>query len=1266
MGNQLSSLAPSQILSVDHYLSDLPQYHYEKRGGLTVVKVFALPDAQLPMKFFQDKVHETRGKLNGCASLLPFQRTMISDRAAFLIRQYMKYTLYDRISTRPFLSDIEKKWIAFQLLTAVKQMHSRNIQHGDIKTENVMVTSWNWVMLTDFACYKPVYLPEDNPADFSYFFDTSRRRSCYIACERFLDSTLFARLAENSQSAGTEAASKANTVTETMDYNKLTAAMDIFSVGCVLAELFTEGHQLFDLSQLLAYRQGECLPEDVLSKIDDRSIQELILHMIQKDPMKRHSAEEYLNKWRGHSFPDVFYDFLYYYMESYGQRPFLTSDEKIAKLKEDMNRIIKELTSTDNYINEFLVLILPLLTSCIRDLQYLNSKLNAIEMIQLLAQYVSDEVVLDRLVPYLVELLTDSQPRAKAAAIRTLTKCLSNVKYVPKSDVNIFLEYILHSLATNDKDVFVRVAYAENIAKLAETALRFLEVSHMKQYSDESIFVKDSTLNFQTSYDIELQALQDLIQKKTVLLLSDTENVVKRAILENGISKLCLFFGRQKASDVLLSHMITFLNDKSDWQMRGTFYDSIIGVAGYVGWQSLSMLRPLLQQGLSDPEEFVICKALEALTDVVNLRLLDGNVVDDVTKEVIPFLYHPVILLSLLKAPLNRPVYDYVIKLATINSIIESLEKRKGDPNRIANYDGDTMQSMFRKLVSLGFKVEDEEKLLCMKEILLRIHHAKSSMDTSHTSEYGSPEHLELIALTKTKSRSLNLSPAVEISNEDSKKSSRRKSSADVGNSNTMNAEWKHMFGSTQKIDHLPSKKNSSKSLLSNLPSEQIKSSSDRKGSISEKQSQLRSAKNSTSSLAADRGLQKYGTKKGINTCKAEVSQLFMKKIERHALGLKAKQVGIVDWEKVPTPAGWKPKGELIAHIREHRGAITKIATSEDSKLFASGSSDGTVKLWEAKRMEGRTTMLKANVTYAFQGSRVTSVEFCQQSSALACATDNGVLRIVRLGEGSTQPTVTNTITLDPKEGSIIDLQYFDSGSQAVLSYVTTHGCICGWDSRMPHRMAWKLQNDLKNGLSTAYTIDRLQCWLAVGSSTGAHVCACVKCLTPNPKEQSWVVSSMQGNNEVSMWDVETGARRKMLWASSAPPMSTTQSSPESVLAVYPGPPDDRFILTAGTDRRIRYWDTESCGSSYVVVGSATETTDSSEFQYRSRAIDGTEVIIEKEIKRKENTQEDAPRRGPEAPFIGHHDTINQLTVVKGLQGLMISGAQDGVIKVWV
>jgi len=77
-----------------------------------------------------------------------------------IVRQYVKDSLYDRISTRPFLNVIEKKWLAFQLLYAINKCHRRNVCHGDIKSENVMVTSWNWVLLADFASFKPTYLPE--------------------------------------------------------------------------------------------------------------------------------------------------------------------------------------------------------------------------------------------------------------------------------------------------------------------------------------------------------------------------------------------------------------------------------------------------------------------------------------------------------------------------------------------------------------------------------------------------------------------------------------------------------------------------------------------------------------------------------------------------------------------------------------------------------------------------------------------------------------------------------------------------------------------------------------------------------------------------------------------------------------------------------------------------------------------------------------------------------------------------------------------------
>lgn len=86
-----------------------------------------------------------------------------TDRSIHLVRQYFSASIASRISTRPFLTDAEKKWLGWQLLKAVAQMHDVGICHGDIKAENVLLTSWGWLMLADFAPYKPVMLPSDNP-----------------------------------------------------------------------------------------------------------------------------------------------------------------------------------------------------------------------------------------------------------------------------------------------------------------------------------------------------------------------------------------------------------------------------------------------------------------------------------------------------------------------------------------------------------------------------------------------------------------------------------------------------------------------------------------------------------------------------------------------------------------------------------------------------------------------------------------------------------------------------------------------------------------------------------------------------------------------------------------------------------------------------------------------------------------------------------------------------------------------------------------------
>jgi len=53
----------------------------------------------------------------------------------------------------------------------------------------------------------------------------------------------------------------------------VTDEMDVFSLGCVIAELFLEGTPLFTLSQMFKYRKGEYDPIRLfVDKIEDADI----------------------------------------------------------------------------------------------------------------------------------------------------------------------------------------------------------------------------------------------------------------------------------------------------------------------------------------------------------------------------------------------------------------------------------------------------------------------------------------------------------------------------------------------------------------------------------------------------------------------------------------------------------------------------------------------------------------------------------------------------------------------------------------------------------------------------------------------------------------------------------------------------------------------------------------------------------------------------------------------------------------------------------
>ncbi|XP_062840055.1 phosphoinositide 3-kinase regulatory subunit 4 [Anolis carolinensis] len=1360
MGNQLAGIAPSQILSVDSYFSDIHDFEYDKslgstrffkvarakhREGLVVVKVFAIQDPTLPLTSYKQELEELKIRLHSAQNCLPFQKATLSEKAAMLFRQYVRDNLYDRISTRPFLNNIEKRWIAFQILTAVDQAHRSGVRHGDIKTENVMVTSWNWVLLTDFASFKPTYLPEDNPADFNYFFDTSRRRTCYIAPERFVDGSMFATELENMRDPSTPLVDLANS--NQRSRGELKRAMDIFSAGCVVAELFTEGVPLFDLSQLLAYRNGLFAPEQVLNKIEDRSIRELVMQMIQCDPEKRLAAEDYLKQQRNNAFPEIFYTFLQPYMAQFAKETFVSADERILVIRKDLDNIIHNLCGHDQTEKaegetkeNGLVILVSVITSCLQTLKYCDSKLAALELILQLAPRLSVEILLDRITPYLLHFSNDSVPRVRAEAVRTLTKVLALVKEVPRNDINIYPEYILPGIAhlAQDEATIVRLAYAENIALLAETALRFLELVQLKNLNMENepnSEETDDATHPSENYDTELQALHEMVQQKVVTLLSDPENIVKQTLMENGITRLCVFFGRQKANDVLLSHMITFLNDKNDWHLRGAFFDSIVGVAAYVGWQSSSILKPLLQQGLSDAEEFVIYKALNALTCMCQLGLLQKPHIYEFACDIAPFLCHPnlwicygavgfitvvaqhlniadvycklmpylhpfitqpiiqidkeIVLLSVLKDPVSRSIFDYALRSKDIGSLFRTLQlrqkKRNGTLPDCPPPEDPAIAQLLKKLLSQGMSEEEEDKLLALRDFMLKSNKAKANIvDQSHLHDSTQKGVIDLAALGIT-GRQVDL---IKTKQESDDKRARKH----VKQDSNVNEEWKSMFGSLepsnipQPISKGHSQAPDQEAIQTGKPLRSESSAGISAPLSSSPQATdgivVQARKPTIQVLSSIASPSTYQLR--ITTCKTELQQLIQQKREQCNAERIAKQMmENAEWESKPPPTGWHPKGLLVAHLHEHKSAVNRIRVSDEHSIFATCSNDGTVKIWNSQKMEGKTTTTRSILTYSRIGGRVTTLTFCQGSHYLAVASDNGAIQLLGI-EASKLPKspkihpIQNRCLDQKDDGCVVDMHHFNSGAQSVLAYATVNGSLVGWDLRSSNN-AWTLKHDLRLGLITSFAVDIHQCWLCIGTSSGTMACwdmrfqlpisshshpsrARIRRLLMHPLSQSWVIAAVQGNNEVSMWDMETGDRRFTLWASSAPPLSEMQPSPHSVHGIYCSPADGNpILLTAGSDMKIRFWDLAYPERSYIVAGSSGSPSVS----YYRKIIEGTEVVQEIQNKQKVGPSDETPRRGPESLPVGHHDIITDIATFQTTQGFIVTASRDGIVKVW-
>ena len=383
MGNNLTTIVPSQILPIETYLRD---YHtsirslgttrflkaacvksrasnsnYNRNNELSVVKVFVIPEELLKnntvasknfikgLKIYKNYLNKLKDSLNlyTTPNLLPYNEIRVNlgdsqdlyadlhDGQFFssgaqknfglddqdnnfknsnsnitgkniisaiynlqhvnLIRPYKSQTLYDLVSEQN-MSYIITIWIIYQILKVLEQLQLAKINHLDIKLENFILSQDYWLQLTDFGIFKPELLPMTDPSIFNFYFDSSRRRACNIAPERFVEDQKL-----KSDQAGNKILSDLKMV-------------DTFSAGCCIYELLT-GKPLFTLAEILNYKnsQNKEIPnfKTKFASIENQQLKDLIKSMTSLNPSHRLPACEYLSNYQEVLFPNIFYSDLY-------------------------------------------------------------------------------------------------------------------------------------------------------------------------------------------------------------------------------------------------------------------------------------------------------------------------------------------------------------------------------------------------------------------------------------------------------------------------------------------------------------------------------------------------------------------------------------------------------------------------------------------------------------------------------------------------------------------------------------------------------------------------------------------------------------------------------------------------------------------------------------------------------------------------------------------------------------------------------------------
>lgn len=248
--------------------------------------------------------------------------------------------------------------------------------------------------------------------------------------------------------------------------------------------------------------------------------------------------------------------------------------------------------------------------------------------------------------------------------------------------------------------------------------------------------------------------------------------------------------------------------------------------------------------------------------------------------------------------------------------------------------------------------------------------------------------------------------------------------------------------------------------------------------------------------------------------------------------------------------------GEAGVRFSPH-GAVAAVAITRDGRLVATGSWDGTAKLWDT------TTKQVVHQLVGGHSGYINSIDFSPDGSMVATASDDGTVRLWSTQSGEVLPMAFKGHT-----GRVHSVRFSPDGQQLLTTSSDRTARL--WDT---------------DSVQTLHVLTGHQWGVLCGafSSDGQYV------------------ATGSEDNTAKLWNTATGA------------LERTMSGHTSAVTGVALTPDGRRLLTASQDTTAKLWDTETGGEILTLSGhnqdltSVDFTTDGRTALSASR--DGTAVL---------------------------------------------------------